>query len=375
MSSAAAHFAPSYRAARRLFLDASSDAGLTLQTFAHPLAGAEGEALAMDVARAGAFDLPALLVISSACHGVEGHCGSGIQHAMLSAPELLAEAQAAGVALLFVHALNPHGFSHGRRVTHEGVDLNRNFIDFQAPLPANPGYDALAHLVLPASWPPTPDNEAALQAYAGQHGERALQQAITGGQYRHPLGLFYGGAAPTWSRQTIERVLRQHGAGARRLAWIDLHTGLGPSGHGERIFAARADDATLARARAWWGADGGTVTALHDGSSSASRISGMLWQCAYDTCAQAEFTGIALEYGTVPLPQALLALRFDHWCAAHPEVPVDAPPALREAARQAMREAFYVDTDDWKQQVVTQGLAAARLALAGLSMPAAPTPA
>ena len=369
--SAAPHFAPSfapdYRAARRLFLDATSAAGLTLQTFAHPLPGAQGEALAMDVARAGGFELPSLLLISSACHGVEGHCGSGIQHAMLSDTAFLAEAQAAGVALLFVHALNPHGFSHSRRVTHEGVDLNRNFVDFNAPLPPSAGYDALAHLVLPKTWPPTPENEAALQAYAAQQGERALQQAITGGQYRHPLGLFYGGAAPTWSRLTIERVLRQHGGGrgdgAHRLAWIDLHTGLGPSGHGERIFAARPDAETLARARAWWGADGGTVTALHDGSSSASQVSGMLWQAAYSACPQAEFTGMALEYGTVPLAQTLLALRFDHWCAANPQAPAE----LRETARQAMRETFYIDTDEWKQQVVAQGLAAARLALAGLS--------
>lgn len=363
---AAAHFAPSYREARRLFLQATSAAGLTLQTLAHPLAGAESEALAMDVARAGGFELPSLLVISSACHGVEGHCGSGIQHALLSDAAFLAEAQAAGVALLFVHALNPHGFSHSRRVTHEGVDLNRNFVDFNAPLPQSPGYDALAASILPASWPPTPENEAVQQAYAATHGERGLQQAITGGQYRHPLGLFYGGNAPTWSRLCTERVLRQHGAGVRRLAWIDLHTGLGPSGHGERIFAARPDAATLARARAWWGADGGTVTALHDGSSSASQVSGMLWQAAYSACPQAEITGMALEFGTVPLAQTLLALRWDHWCAAHPK----AAGEQRAAARQAMRAAFYVDTDVWKQQVVVQGLAAARLAVAGLSTPA-----
>lgn len=369
---AEAHFAPRYRAARQRFLEASAAAGATVQTLAHPLPGAEGEALAMDVARVGGFDLPRLLVISSACHGVEGHCGSGVQHALLSEAGFLQAAQAAGVALLFVHALNPHGFSHSRRVTHEGVDLNRNFIVFDGldgldglHLPANTGYDALAPLLVPPTWPPSAENEAALAAYTQAHGERGFQQAVSGGQYRHPQGLFYGGQAPTWSRLAIERVLRQHGAGVRRLAWIDLHTGLGPSGHGERIFAARPDAETLARARAWWQADGGVVTALHDGSSSASQISGMLWQSAYDSCPQAEFTGIALEYGTVPLAQTLWALRFDHWCAAQP--PGSVPADTREAARAAMREAFYTDTPLWRQQVVTQGRAAARLALAGLS--------
>ena len=91
-------------------IGASAAAGATVQTLAHPLPGAEGEALALDVARVGGFDLPRLLVISSACHGVEGHCGSGVQHALLSQAAFLQEAQAAGVALLLVHALNPHGF-------------------------------------------------------------------------------------------------------------------------------------------------------------------------------------------------------------------------------------------------------------------------
>ncbi|MDE2276399.1 MAG: M14 family metallopeptidase [Burkholderiales bacterium] len=358
-----AGFAQTYRQARQLFLSAAGAAGATVQTYAHPLPGAEGEALAMDVARSGGFDAPALLVVSSACHGVEGFAGSAVQNALLAEAALRADAQAAGVALLLIHALNPHGFSHQRRVTHEGVDLNRNWVDFTQPLPANPGYDAIAQLLLPERWPPGPEVQAGLQAYAAAHGPRALQQAVSGGQYRHPQGLFYGGAAPTWSHLTLRRVLRQHGRGCRRLAWIDLHTGLGPSGHGERILAARPDPATVQRARAWWGADGGRVTALHDGSSSSSELEGMMWQAAYDECPQAEFTGIALEYGTLPLEVTLAALRADHWHAAHPEAPAEG----REQARRAMRAAFYVETPEWQQQVLAQGLAAVRLAVAGLS--------
>ena len=37
----------------------------------------------MDVARDGPMDAQNLLIISSACHGVEGYCGSGVQvHAL-----------------------------------------------------------------------------------------------------------------------------------------------------------------------------------------------------------------------------------------------------------------------------------------------------
>ncbi|HOU65623.1 MAG TPA: phosphoenolpyruvate--protein phosphotransferase [Thermomonas sp.] len=62
--------------------------------------------------------------------------------------EWLDKARSQDVALLFIHALNPHGFSFGRRVTHENVDLNRNFHDFSRPLPGNPAYRDLHALLL-----------------------------------------------------------------------------------------------------------------------------------------------------------------------------------------------------------------------------------
>ena len=56
---------------------------------------------------------------------------------------------------LYVHALNPYGFSWWRRTTHENVDLNRNFRDFSAELPRNPAYDEIAALSCPRAGRPT----------------------------------------------------------------------------------------------------------------------------------------------------------------------------------------------------------------------------
>ncbi|MBA4177627.1 MAG: DUF2817 domain-containing protein [Leptothrix sp. (in: Bacteria)] len=357
---AAAFFAQSYGQARERFTAAAERAGLYVQAHRHPMLGIGGEDLAMDVARLGAADARALLIVSSACHGVEGYCGSGVQNAMLADDGLHAAAQAAGVALLYVHGLNPWGFSWCRRTTHENADLNRNWHDFSQPLPHNAAYDDIARLLLPAAWPPAPEVEAALAAYAAQNGPRALQTAISAGQYDHPEGLFFGGQDITWSQQTLRHVLQEHGTRCERLGWIDLHTGLGPSGHGERIFACRNDAAALARARAWWGEG---VTSIYDGSSSSALLSGLMWNAAYEECAQAEYTGVALEYGTVPLDEVIGALREDQWYENHPE----APPEARAAARRRMRDAFYTDTDAWKQRVVEQGLEVVRQAVAGLA--------
>lgn len=358
--SVAAFFAQRYAEARGKFLAAAEGAGLDLHSHAHPLLGRDGEALAMDVARLGAADADALLIISSACHGVEGFCGSGVQNALLADAEFHAQAKKAGVALLYIHGLNPYGFSWLRRTTHENVDLNRNFQDFGNPLPHNEAYAKLAHLLVPANWPPSPEVKAAIAAFVAEHGAKGFQAAVSGGQYEYPQGLFYGGRNPTWSHQTLRQVLRDHGRRCRRLGWVDLHTGLGPSGHGERIFAGADDAAAVSRARAWWG---DAVTSIYDGSSESALLTGLMWLAVPQECPQAEYTGIAMEYGTVPIAEVIDALRADQWLENHP----DAPPAQRNAIKKQVRDAFYTDTTAWKSRIVEQGVEAARQAVAGLA--------
>ncbi|MGD9834784.1 MAG: M14 family metallopeptidase, partial [Piscinibacter sp.] len=346
--------------ARSRFLAAAEAAGLDVESHAHPLLGRDGEALAMDVVHEGARDAHALLVLSSGCHGVEGFCGSGVQQALLHDEAWHRLLRDSGVAVLYLHALNPWGFSWWRRTTQENVDLNRNFHDFSQPLPANPGYDEIAALLVPPTWPPAPETAAALQRQIAAHGLRAYQQAVTSGQHDHPEGLFYGGRNPTWSNVTLRHVLQEHAKRCKRLGWIDFHTGLGPSGVGERIFACRDDAAALARARAWWG-DG--ITSIYDGSSASAMLTGLMWMTAYEECPQAEYTGIALEYGTVPVTEVLDALRADQWLENHPEAGAD----QREAIKRQVRDAFYTDTDAWKGAVLAQGFEAARQAVAGLA--------
>jgi hypothetical protein len=166
----------------------------------------------MDVVRDGPADADRLLIVSSACHGVEGYCGSGVQVAALADAEWREKARAQGVAVLYIHALNPYGFSHIRRVTQENVDLNRNFHDFsQVHCRKTPRTGtACSHLLLPATLaarrPPT--NQALqLRLSSPSHGmPMPTRQRVTGGQHRHlRMGSSSAVTEPTWSNQ--------HGAG------------------------------------------------------------------------------------------------------------------------------------------------------------------
>jgi hypothetical protein len=363
-AAAAAAFSRSYGEARRKFLQAAADAGLRVEARPHPLPGLNGEPLAMDVAREGHPSASKLLIVTSGCHGVEGYCGSGVQVAALRDAAFRARAAERGVAVLHVHALNPYGFSHMRRTTHENVDLNRNFRDFTQPLPQNAAYRELHPVLVPQEWPPSEENTRTIRGYIAKNGEQAYQAVISRGQYEFPDGLFYGGTAPTWSNLALREVLRTHGRRAGRIAWIDLHTGLGPNGVGERIYSGRDDPAALARASQWWGGEGRTpVTSIYDGSSTSALLSGPMFTAIHEECPQAEYTGLALEYGTVPLLQTFQALRGEQWLNRNP----DAPAAVAQAIRQQMFAAFHTDTDEWRERVIEQGREALLQALAGLA--------
>lgn len=345
------YFAASYAQARANFLAAASVAvGPAGALESHLLPGhlgAQGEPLAMDVARLGPGGAKFLLVVTSGVHGAEGFCGSGCQVALLHDDDLRQRLARADVALLLVHAVNPFGFSHLRRVNEGNVDLNRNFLAFDVPRPANERYGEVHGLAVPEQWPPDEANRTAIARYVQQHGMRAYESALMTGQGSHADGLFYCGAAPAWSNLTLRDVLRRHGAGCQRVHWIDIHTGLGPVGHGEKIHAGRNDPADLARARACWGAD---VFSPHAGDSYAQPVQGNACSAVHDECPQALAAAIGMEFGTVALSTMIDAVRADQWLAAHPQ----APRAQHEQIRGEVKSAFYVDTDEWRGSVCGQ---------------------
>jgi len=248
LTAARVSFPRDYAESRRRFLRAAKARGAEIRSYVNPNRGPDGGRLATDCAWLGPRNAKNLLVLMSGTHGVEGFCGAGALMDLLAAPPKLPR----GLALLLIHAINPFGFAWIRRVTEDGVDLNRNFVDFAKP-PANSGYDALADAILPKklSGPVYERAQKKLRAYIAKHGMPAFNVAMSGGQYRHPNGLFFGGTKPTWSHRTQAAIIADYALKRRRrIAVIDYHTGLGPHGYGDLLCAHMPNQVGRAGAQA-----------------------------------------------------------------------------------------------------------------------------
>lgn len=354
------YFSGTYAEARAKFVTAASRCGAELSSYIlDECVGLLGEELAIDVALVGPPNSERMLVVSSGTHGPEGFCGSGAQIAALHDDELINRLAPAKTSLLLIHAINPYGFSYLQRTNENNVDLNRNHIDFSVPLPINTDYAEIVSFVSPGTWPPAEEYAAAEAAYVERHGAKRFHAVLTRGQHIAPEGLYFGGISPAWSNTAVRSILRRYAANARRLGWIDIHTGLGPYGHGEKLFPGRNIPADVALALAWWGAD---VFPMYAGAAVSGMVAGSVVSAAYDECPDARLALLGLEFGTVPIDEMLWRLRAATWLRNHPE----ATALLKSQILEQLRDAFYCDNGEWKGMVLGQVRVAILQAIQGL---------
>ena len=342
-----AAFSDSYAEARKKFVDAARRSGAKLASYQHPTErGPGGEALYLDVSVLGPGSASRVFVVGSGTHGIEGYSGSAAQRAWLrSKPRLPKD-----TAVVFFHAHNPWGFAHKTRVTEENVDLNRNFIDFSRPLPLNRGYEDLHPMIAIQDWDEASITGvfAGLDAYRERVGEKAFSDAFNGGQYTRPDGIFYGGTRPQWSNDAFRAAVQAHLGRARKVAFMDLHTGIGP--YLEHIYLCFHPEGSPARerARAWWGERAVNLQGVTH--KKLATYSGTIIDAVTDMLPSAEVTSIVVEFGTRPRHEMQRASMAQRWMRF--EGPRD--PVLAAKVRRVYEEAFYPADPEWRRAVLAQ---------------------
>ena len=333
-----------YQVQRARFLVAAERTGAVVTSYRHPLPGPQGEALYTDVARRGPADASRVMLVISGIHGVEGYYGSDCQIAWLETRD--ENALPADTALVLVHLLNPWGAAHLRRVNEDNIDLNRHFIDFSQPLPANPAYAGLHSLY-------HGDRDSAdrqLAEVLRDTGWQAVKRIAEAGQYTSAEGFFFGGTQPAWSFDTMAEIVTQHLSVAKTIISFDLHTGAGAWGHPMLLSIAEQHYAAHE-----WGKDiyGEWLTLLYTGAGrdSATGITatatGYLSQYLLTALDGTLILPLVVECGTYEGEEMHRRVRDDHWLHLYGD------PASAEGQRikANLVEGFWPCDADWRALV------------------------
>jgi hypothetical protein len=347
------YFSPTYAVARDKFRAAASGAGADLHVYDYDRSsGIEEERLSIDVACLGSATSRHKLVVISGTHGAEGYAGSALQTAWLRLCASRRELDHIGVIL--VHALNPYGFSYGVRTNEDGIDLNRNFVDFSRGRPENRIYDEV-HRFLNADIADADrcsHAEAGLSAARNRLGEDALFDAIARGQYAHPDGVFFGGTRRTWENHTLQRIVQAHLLPAEKVAVIDWHTGIGDYGEAFFLPFADAESDAYRRTTQWWEKDG--LPAARPHGRSCPRYQGLVFDGIRKLLPHAEVAGGVIEWGTRGREPGELAIRQDLWLRRFSDrYPREAVVQVRADLLDSFVPTSYV----WRNSVLSSGTA------------------
>ncbi|QDO97105.1 DUF2817 domain-containing protein [Ferrovibrio terrae] len=340
-------FSLDYSDARQKFLHAAAIAGGQHREYAHSTTGPLGERLTTDVVWLGRTDARNILVLQSGTHGVELYCGSACMIDILlhgRVPD--------SWAFCLIHAVNPWGSAWGRRETEDNIDLNRNYIDFDAALPRNDLYrDIHADLLLrDLSGAGLSESNAAIDRAAEKYGSRAVLTARSAGQYEFPDGLHYGGLRPSASRLIVEAVIKDYALVDRaNVVVLDYHTGAGPFGYCEPIYLGQPTGIRYRLAKTLFGSwltsqrSDGAVTPPQTGLGSE------LWERV--GCDRAYL--LALEFGTYPMTLAGGILRQDSYLHRKPGQ-LDWHASETKTIKNALREEYDPCSPLWRRLVLNQ---------------------
>lgn len=357
----ATSFSETYSEARQRFLAVAGEREAQVLSVVHPTErGLEGEDLAIDIATFGDPSAEKTLLLVSGTHGQEGFIGSALQIEFLHdlvIPE--------GVNVVALHALNPWGFSHGSRTDEENIDLNRNFADHAERLSKDELYPILFNALCPDDWTEdTIDWSTVRNDVIRSHGSKHMVTVLAGGQDYERTGLNYTGTGPSWSRQVVSELLPKVFEHARKIAFIEWHTGLGPFGELSHLCSFAPGSDAYERIFGWMGDEARTSFAktfeLTKGATPSYR--GLFSAWLPTTAPQAEWTGALVEVGTYDNLTVGDAVRMDRWL----RFGKGRSSFTRDEIRSTMMEGLNPRSPEWREKALANGLEAERRALDGL---------
>ena len=332
----------------------------------HPHAVDEGDGLYIDT-----YYLPStaeqtnLIVLTTGVHGIEGYIGSVMLDVFFG--EIYPGLNPDNTGVLVVANVNPYGMKYMRRYNENNVDLNRNFIlDWENfDLATNKDYPKVDTFLGPtgkignALW-----HEVGFYLSLGKaaiaEGADTVSDALLGGQYEYPQGVYYGGTGDEASTVYLKDVFaRCLDSTYENVVHIDIHSGYGPR-YNMVIFNSVFETMNEADSREAFGYD---HIIAHDSEAfyaTTGDTTDYFYRLAEHMGTDKALFSTCFEFGTIgdEFFDTILSLKYtvdenrNHW------YPTDNATSA-EIVRQNYLELFYPTEKAWREKAVEDFTAAA----------------
>ncbi len=227
-------FSETYEESRRKFIESLRD---IQQTFPdakhHSHVLASDPSVSIDWIMADPPLKKKMFVLTTGQHGIEGYTGAAILQLFIL--DYLPRFDPGSTGLLLVHAINPWGMKHRRKVNNNNVDLNRNFTMDLSEFDPNSNQSArkienliYPHCIVQAGFFNRLWFILRVLVSVLRIGRKDFMVGSLMGQYCYPDGMFYGGREHQEETRVMKELYKTTMQNYPQLLHLDMHTGYGP---------------------------------------------------------------------------------------------------------------------------------------------------
>ena len=300
-----------------------------------------------------------LIVITTGVHGIEGYIGSVMLDVFWE--EIYAsEINQANTGVLVVANVNPYGMKYHRRYNENNVDLNRNFIlDWNTfDMTVNKDYPKVNTFLGPKeSMGNIVGHElsfyGSLVKEVIEDGADVISNALLGGQYEAPEGVYYGGNGDEASTKYLKDVFQQTlESEYENVVHIDVHSGYGPR-YNMVIFNSVFETMNEAESVALFGYDN---VIAHDSESfypTTGDTTDFYYRLNEKLGTDTKLFSTCFEFGTIgdSFLDSIISMKYtieenqNHWKPSSNAI-------TNEIIKERYQELFYPTEKKWREKTV-----------------------
>lgn len=308
-----------------------------------------------------------LIVLTTGVHGIEGYIGSVMLDVFWE--EIYPQIDKENTGVLVIANVNPYGMKYHRRYNENNVDLNRNFIiDWNSfDMMVNKDYPKVDKFLGPqkrmnnAVW-----HEAAFYTSLAKevvvNGADSISNALLGGQYEYPEGVYYGGAGDEKSTSYVKDVFEWtlDAGDYENVVHIDVHSGYGPR-YNMVIFNSVYETMNEAETKALFGYDN---VISHDSESfypTTGDTTDFYYRLKEKMGSDTTLFSTCFEFGTIgdSFLDSIISMKYtieenqNHWYPTQNRI-------MDEIVKERYQELFYPTEKEWREKTVADFAAACK---------------